>query len=82
MMTGAGIILPVMAKYPGLDPALVCVAVGAGSIGLSHVNDSGFWIVKEFFGLSVTDMFKTWTASTTIAAVGGLVGVLILSNFV
>lgn len=82
MMTAAGIILPVLGKYPGLDPALVVVAVGAGSIGMSHVNDSGFWIVKEFFGLSVTDMFKTWTASTTIAAVSALAFVLLLSAVV
>jgi gluconate transporter len=82
MMTAAGIILPVLGKYPGLDPALVAVAVGAGSIGFSHVNDSGFWIVKEFFGLSVTDMFKTWTASTTIAGLGSLAAVMLLSMFV
>lgn len=82
MMTAAGIILPVLSKYPGLDPALVAVAVGAGSIGFSHVNDSGFWIVKEFFGLSVTDMFKTWTASTTIAGLGALAAVMVLSMFV
>jgi gluconate:H+ symporter, GntP family len=82
MMTSAGIILPVLANYPGLDPALVCVAVGAGAIGLSHVNDSGLWIVKEFFGMSLMDTFKTWTASTTIAAVVGLIGVLLLSAVV
>jgi gluconate transporter len=82
MMTSAGIILPVLANYPALDPALVCVAVGAGAIGLSHVNDSGLWIVKEFFGMSLTDTFKTWTASTTIAAVVGLIGVLLLSAVV
>jgi gluconate:H+ symporter, GntP family len=82
MMTSAGIILPVMANYPGLDPALVCVAVGAGAIGLSHVNDSGLWIVKEYFGMSLIDTFKTWTASTTIAAVVGLIGTLILAQIV
>jgi gluconate transporter len=82
MMTASGIILPVLGKYPGLDPALVAVAIGAGSIGFSHVNDSGFWIVKEFFGLSVTDMFKTWTASTTIAGIGALLAVLALATVV
>jgi gluconate:H+ symporter, GntP family len=82
MMTSAGIILPVLTASPGLDPALVCVAVGAGAIGLSHVNDSGLWIVKEFFGMSLPDTFKTWTASTTIAAVVGLIGTLILSKIV
>jgi H+/gluconate symporter-like permease len=82
MMTASGIILPLLGKYPGLDPALVAVAIGAGSIGFSHVNDSGFWIVKEFFGLSVTDMFKTWTASTTIAGIGALLMVLALAAVV
>ncbi|MCE5336541.1 MAG: GntP family permease [Desulfobacteraceae bacterium] len=82
MMTSAGIILPVLGNYPGLDPALVAVAVGSGAIGFSHVNDSGFWIVKEFFGLSVTDMFKTWTASTTIAGLVSLVAVLMLAAVV
>ena len=82
MMTSAGIILPVLANYPTLDPALVAVAVGSGAIGFSHVNDSGFWIVKEFFGLSVTDMFKTWTASTTIAGIVSLLCLLVLSRVV
>jgi gluconate transporter len=82
MMTSAGIILPVLANYPTLDTALVAVAVGSGAIGFSHVNDSGFWIVKEFFGLSVTDMFKTWTASTTIAGIVSLLSLLVLSRIV
>jgi H+/gluconate symporter-like permease len=82
MMTSAGIILPVLASYPALDPALVCIAVGSGAIGLSHVNDSGLWIVKEFFGMSLTDTFKTWSACTTIAAIGGLIGTLILAKIV
>jgi gluconate transporter len=82
MMTSAGIILPVLANYPTLDAALVAVAVGSGAIGFSHVNDSGFWIVKEFFGLSVTDMFKTWTASTTIAGIVSLLSLLVLSRIV
>lgn len=68
MMTSAGIILPLLANYPGINPALVCAAVGAGGIGFSHVNDSGFWIVKEYFGMSVTDTFKSWTAATTVAS--------------
>ncbi len=82
MMTAVGIVMPVLNAYPGLDPAVIAVAVGAGAISFSHVNDSGFWIVKEFFGLSVTDMFKTYTAATCIASVVGLVGALILSKVV
>jgi len=80
MMTSAGIILPVLTHNPTIDPALVAVAVGSGAIGFSHVNDSGFWIVKEFFGMSVTDTFKTWTASTTIAGIVSLIALLILAK--
>jgi len=81
-MTSAGIILPVLVMYPTLDPALVCVAIGAGAIGASHVNDSGFWIVKEYFGMSLPDMFKSYTVSTCIAAVVGLAGILLLAQVV
>lgn len=82
MMTGVGFIMPVLANYPGLDPALVAVATGAGAIGASHVTDSGFWFVKECLGIPMRAMYATFTLSTTIAAVGGLVGVLILAQLV
>ncbi|KZL92506.1 gluconate:H+ symporter [Clostridium magnum] len=82
MMTAAGIILPLLANYPGVNPAIVCVAIGAGAIGLSHVNDSGFWTVKEFYGMTVQDALKCYTTTTTIASVVALIGTLILSNFV
>jgi len=82
MMTAAGIIMPVLTAYPNLDPALVAVAIGAGATGVSHVNDSGFWIVKEYFGLSLPDMFKCYTASTTIASFVALAGVLLLAQIV
>lgn len=80
MMTAAGIMLPVLGNYPNLDPALVVVAIGAGAAGLSHVNDSGFWIVKEYFGLSLQDMFKTYTTSMNIVSVVALGGVLLLKQ--
>lgn len=80
MITSAGIIIPVLASYPGLDPALVCVAIGAGAIGLSHVNDSGFWIVKEYFGFNLIDMFKSYTLAMTLASILGLVGTLTLAK--
>ena len=76
MITSAGIVLPLLSTMPGVSPAILCLAIGAGGIGLSHVNDSGFWIVKEYFGMTLTDTFKTWTASTTIASVVALVGTL------
>lgn len=82
MMTAVGIVMPVLQSYPGLDPALVAVAVGAGAISFSHVNDSGFWIVKEYFGLSVTDTLKAYTTATCIAAVVALVMTVILARLV
>ena len=79
MVTAAGIILPITPSFPNLNPSLLCVAIGAGGVGLSHVNDSGFWIVKEYFGMSVQDTFKTWTLSTTIASVVAFAGAMICS---
>jgi len=78
MITSAGIVLPLVASM-GVDPTLLCLAVGAGGIGLSHVNDSGFWIVKEYFGMSLKDTFKTWTAATTIASVVAFAGTMVVS---
>jgi GntP family gluconate:H+ symporter/D-serine transporter len=82
MMTSAGFITPVLVMYPNLDPALVAVAVGAGAIGASHVTDPGFWFVKEALGIPMTKMFGIYTASTTIASVVALIGVMILAQFV
>ena len=76
MVTSAGIVLPLISAIPGTNPAVMCLAIGAGGIGLSHVNDSGFWIVKEYYGLSLVATFKTWTAATTIASVVALAGTL------
>jgi len=80
MITSAGIIIPVLASYPGLDPALVCVAIGTGAMGLSHVNDSGFWIVKEYFGFSLPEMFKSYTVAITLASIIGLLGTLTMAK--
>jgi GntP family gluconate:H+ symporter/D-serine transporter len=82
MMTAAGFITPVLAVYPNLDPALVAVAIGAGAIGASHVTDPGFWFVKESMGIPMNKMFGIYTAATTIAAVVGLIGVMLLAQFV
>jgi len=82
MITAVGLVTPVLPMYPGIDPALVAVAIGAGAIGLSHVNDPGFWFVKEYFGMSMGDIFRTYTLSTTIASVTGLAALLLLSMVV
>ncbi len=80
-MTAAGIMLPLIATT-GANPELMVIAIGAGSIMLSHVNDSGFWLFKEYFNLSVKDTLSTWTVMETTLGVMGLIGVLILDLFV
>ncbi|MCL1871715.1 MAG: GntP family permease [Promicromonosporaceae bacterium] len=77
-ITAAGIMAPIAA---GLDPtqaALLVLAVGAGSVFLSHVNDAGFWLVKEYFGMTVGQTFKTWSLMETVLSVvaGGVVMLL------
>jgi Gnt-I system high-affinity gluconate transporter len=80
-LTAAGIMAPVLGQS-GADPNLMVLSIGAGSLVLSHVNDAGFWMYKEYFNLSVRDTFRSWTAMETIVAVAGLAGVLLLDVFV
>lgn len=80
-LTAAGIIQPMMASS-GASPELMVLAIGAGSLMLSHVNDTGFWMFKEYFGLTVGETFRTWTVMESIVGVVGLLGVLLLSLFV
>jgi Gnt-I system high-affinity gluconate transporter len=76
-LTTAGIIFPLMAGAH-TDPNLMVLAVGAGSLMFSHVNDSGFWLFKEYFNLSLRDTFRSWALMETIVGIMGLIGVLIL----
>lgn len=80
-LTTAGLVIPMM-QGTSVDPALMVLATGAGSLIASHVNDAGFWMFKEFFGLSLKETFLTWTLLETIISVVGLAGVLILNLFV
>jgi Gnt-I system high-affinity gluconate transporter len=76
-LTTAGIIAPlVIATHT--DPSLMVLAVGSGSLMFSHVNDSGFWMFKEYFNLSMKDTFRSWSVMETIVSVMGLIGVLIV----
>lgn len=77
--TAAGLLAPIAAAAPGVNRELLVVAMGAGSVILSHVNDSGFWLVKEFFNLSVTQTLKTWTVVETAISLTVLAVVLALS---
>jgi GntP family gluconate:H+ symporter len=73
ILTTGGLLAEAMATsgYSPLQVALVTLAVGFGGLGLSHINDSGFWIVTKYLGLSVADGLKTWTVLTTICGVAG-----------
>jgi GntP family gluconate:H+ symporter len=79
MTTSAGIVAPIAASMPSSPHAeLLVLATGAGSLVLSHVNDAGFWLIKEFFNMSVPQTLKTWTVAETIIGVAGLVFTLLL----
>jgi GntP family gluconate:H+ symporter len=77
--TAAGLIAPMMATMPGTNVELMVLAMGAGSVIFSHVNDAGFWLVKEYLGMSVTQTLKTWSVVETVVSVLGLVLVLLLN---
>ncbi|MBX9852818.1 MAG: gluconate:H+ symporter [Cytophagaceae bacterium] len=77
-LTSAGILLPLVSSG---NAELMVLAIGAGSLMFSHVNDIGFWIFKEYFNLSILQTLKSWSAMETIVSIMGLLGVLILSAF-
>jgi GntP family gluconate:H+ symporter len=77
--TAAGIVAPIVAMSPGVNVELIVVAMGAGSLIFSHVNDSGFWLVKEYFNMSVTQTLCTWSIVETVVSVGALALVLLLN---
>jgi len=76
-LTAGGMMLPLLAST-GVKPELMVLAVGAGSLTCSHVNDSGFWIFKEYFNLTILQTLATWTVMETLVSLVGLVGVLIM----
>jgi len=80
-LTAAGIVLPLMNRTH-VDPNLMVLSVGAGSLLFSHVNDGGFWLFKEYFNLSIKDTIRSWSLMETIVSVVGLVGVLLLNLLV
>ncbi len=82
VVTAASIIAPIAAAMPGVNRELLVVAIGAGSLIAGHVNDGGFWLVKEYLNMSVPQTLSTWTVLETIVAVAGLAGVLLLATVV
>jgi Gnt-I system high-affinity gluconate transporter len=80
-LTTAGIVLPLVTG--GLvNKELMLLAIGSGTLIFSHVNDGAFWMVKEYFSLSVKETFCTWTVMETLLSVIGLLGVLLLNLFI
>lgn len=80
-LTAAGIIGPVIPQME-VNPNLMVLSIGAGSLLFSHVNDSGFWMYKEYFNLSIRDTIKSWSVMETIVSIVGLIGVLIMDIFI
>ena len=81
-MTAASIMVPIAAAAPHINRELLVVSIGAGSLIASHVNDGGFWLVKEYLNMTVPQTFATWTVIETIVSMAGLAGVLVLSGIV
>jgi GntP family gluconate:H+ symporter len=82
MTTAAGIVAPIALHVTGVRPELLAITTGAGSLIFSHVNDGGFWLVKEYLGMSVTQTMKTWSACETIISVTALLFALAASMVV
>ena len=79
-LTTAGIVLPLV-QTTGVSPELMVLAIGSGSLMLSHVNDAGFWLFKEYFNLNIKETLSTWTVMETSIGISGLLGVLVLNQF-
>ena len=84
MVTAAGLITPLLEMVGMTGPALglIVIAIASGATVLSHVNDSGFWLVNRYFGMDVKDTLKSWTVMETIIGLTGFVVVLIISFFI
>jgi H+/gluconate symporter-like permease len=75
-LTASGIVLPLLSA--GVSKELMVLSVGAGSLFCSHVNDTGFWMFKEYFGLTIQQTFRTWTVMESLISLLGLAGVLLM----
>lgn len=82
LTTAAGIVAPILAHTPSVRPELLAIATGAGSLIFSHVNDGGFWLVKEYFNMSVIDTMKTWSVSETLISIIALLLTLGLATVI
>ncbi|ARN63373.1 gluconate permease [Leuconostoc mesenteroides subsp. mesenteroides] len=79
-ITAASLVTSVVSNS-SVSPVLVVLAIGAGSIFADHVNDAGFWMIKEYFGLTLKETFLSWTTLTSVISVSGLLSILLVSCF-
>jgi GntP family gluconate:H+ symporter len=79
MTTAAGIVAPLALASTGVHPELLAIATGAGSLIFSHVNDGGFWLVKQYFNMTVAQTIETWSVCETIVSVTALLFTLALA---
>ena len=82
MTTAASIVAPIALHSPGVSPELLAISTGAGSLIFSHVNDGGFWLVKEYFHMTVPETLKTWSVCETIISVVALIFTLGLAHVI
>ncbi|MEC4165814.1 MULTISPECIES: gluconate:H+ symporter [unclassified Pseudomonas] len=82
MISAAGMVLPMLGAHPTVSKEIICIAIGAGAMGWTHVTDSAFWVVKEYLGVSLTDALKTFTTATVLASSVALGLTLLLARFV
>lgn len=81
IITAAGIVAPLVKGIPGYTPEMIVLALSAGGTILSHVNDAGFWIVNEYFGMTVPQTLKSWTAMKVITSIVGILVILLVQAF-
>jgi len=81
-LTAAGMVSSMVLHDHSINPNLMVLSIGAGSLAFSHVNDGGFWLFKEYFNLSIKDTIKSWSVMESIVSVVGLIGVLVLNMLV
>jgi H+/gluconate symporter-like permease len=82
IITAAGIVAPIVKGIPGYSPDLIVLALCCGGTSFSHVNDSGFWLVNQYFGMTVAQTLRSWTAMKVLSALVGLAIVLALQALV
>jgi GntP family gluconate:H+ symporter len=80
--TASALMAPVLALHPGVNKELVVISIGCGSLFLSHLNDGGFWIVKDYLNMTVAQTFRTWSVLETIVGLAGLALTLLVSAFI